>query len=71
MSDFDPGRTWCEIASDGRITFIDWDEAERLAELHRSGGRRDDNTSIASLAVGVRDLVLSVEMPKTQGGKNQ
>lgn len=54
----DLGREWCRLNPQGEIEFIDWDEAERLGELHRSGQRRDDNTAIASLALAVREYVL-------------
>lgn len=54
---------WCRVNANSEIESIDWDEAERLAEQQRSGERRDDNTAIASLAVAVRDYVLSVQKP--------
>lgn len=52
------GKEWCRLNAEGEIERIDWDEAERLAEMQRSGSRRDDGTAIASLAVAVREYVL-------------
>lgn len=55
---------WAKVAPDGSLEYIDWDVAERLAELHRSGVLRTDATSIASLAVAVRECVLRCEKQK-------
>ena len=63
MADLDLGKEWCRINAAGELEFIDWDEAERLAECHRSGKHRDENTAIASLAVAVREYLLRIEKP--------
>ena len=55
---------WCRIDPKGNLAFINWDVAEQLAEDNRTGKRRDEATAVASLAVAVRDYVLSVPAPK-------
>lgn len=63
MAGRDVAGEWCRINAAGELEFIDWDEAERLAECHRSGKCRDENTAIASLAVAVREYILRIETP--------
>lgn len=52
------GKEWCRINANTEIEHIDWDEVERLAERHRAGIERNDNTAIGSLAIALREYIL-------------
>lgn len=56
-------KAWARLNPDGTLDMIDWDAAERLAELHRAKLRQDDIAAVACLVVAVRDHVLSVQVP--------
>lgn len=61
-TDLHPG-AWAKLDQQGNLLMIDWDAAERLAELHRAKRRQDDVTAIACLAIAVREHVLTTQAP--------
>lgn len=49
--------TWAKLNAEGSLEAIDWDQVETLAEQHKTP-QRNEVTAIASLVLGVRELVL-------------
>lgn len=53
-----PDKSWLSWDESGRITVLDWDVAQALKDAHLAGIRVDAVTTIALVAIGVRESVL-------------
>lgn len=60
MPSLEISRPWATLDHAGKLTFIDWNVAEELAEKFIAGDK-DLCNALAALAVGVREHLLTTK----------